>query len=37
MFHTNFLKPRFDDFLLGQLTTFPFPVPLMTRAKRYRK
>ena len=26
IFHTNFLKPGSDDFLLGQLTTFPFPV-----------
>ena len=24
VFHTNFLKPNFDDFLFGQLTTFPF-------------
>ena len=23
VFHTNFLKPKFDDLLLGQLTTFP--------------
>ena len=26
VFHTNFLKPKSDDFLPGQLTTFPFSV-----------
>ena len=26
IFHTNFLKPRSDDVLPGQLTTFPTPV-----------
>ena len=26
IFHTSFLKPGSDDFLLGQLTTFLFPV-----------
>ena len=26
VFHTNFLRPRSDDLLPGQLTTFPPPV-----------
>ena len=26
VFYTKFLKPGFDDFLPGQLTTFPLPV-----------
>ena len=38
VFHTKFLKPKSDDFLPGQLTTFPFfYLLLMTKAKKFRK
>ena len=35
-FHNNFLKLKFDNFLPGQLTTFPFLYLLLTKKAKTR-